>query len=263
MFSKLKIPFLPNKPATLIKLAVMLFFLALVVGVFRRFIPLFFPFSLLYGQNFIDGILSIFVDFINIVAWVLLIYGVALKITNELRTSPRVSELFTSDKTDLIEGEKEDELLKAYYRQVLSQSNISFTFSLIFSALGFIVIIFSLLRLNPSGNSQDSTTWANLVAGLIIEAVSALIFVQTNNARRTMIDFSEKIRLDRRLNEALEMIETMEDKVIQSKVKATLVLLFSGLNVEKEALKEVLMRIIESKIQEDNDSKSQSTTTNN
>lgn len=202
--------------------------------------------------------LSVLSELLQVSAWVLLLYGVASKVTQELKLSDGskvsgLSELFrpgdilTEGQSALQNDDQENALLKSYYRQVLNQSSISFAFSLIFSALGFAVIIFSLLRFEPAADSEAPTAWANLVAGLIIEAVSALIFVQTNNARKTMIDFSEKIRLDRRLDEALELIETMEDKAIQSKVKATLVLLFSGLSVEKDALKEVLMQIIEVK----------------
>ena len=60
-----------------------------------------------------------------------------------------------------------------------------------------------------------------------------------------MIEFSDKIRLDRKLTEALELIEKIKNESIQSKVKALLVLNFSGLNMKYDD-QDILKQILES-----------------
>lgn len=193
-----------------------------------------------------------------------------IKATREvLKLNDTVQE--ESIELKVIEREEEitNRILRNYYTQVLNQSGISFTYSLVFAAIGFVVIIFSIVpqdlqftnrNINqPNVNSSDNTSrleerqnykWASLISGIVIEAVSALIFVQTNNARKTMIEFSEKIRLDRRLNESLSLIDTIPNEKIQSRVKALLVLNFSGI-VMKYDDQEILQQVINTRKDED------------
>lgn len=76
-----------------------------------------------------------------------------------------------------------------YYAQILAQSRVSFWFSLIFAALGFVVIIVAgfagLVRTNFA-------TIAQFASGGIIEAVSSLFFVQSRQAQASMGQFFEK-----------------------------------------------------------------------
>jgi hypothetical protein len=72
-------------------------------------------------------------------------------------------------------------LLREYHAQGLSQSRISFWFSLVLASLGFAIIAFSIVLFTQ----QTGDTWSGagkplfaLVAGTIIDAVSALFFVQ-------------------------------------------------------------------------------------
>ena len=68
-----------------------------------------------------------------------------------------------------------------------------------------------------------------------------------------MVDFSNNLRsdknLDRNLTEALKLIENIKDENIQSKVKALLVLKFSGLEMNYKD-QEILKQIIDLKITE-------------
>ena len=98
-------------------------------------------------------------------------------------------------------------LLREYHAQGLSQSRISFWFSLVFASLGFAIIAFSIVLFTQ----QSGDTWSGagkplfaLVAGTIIDAVSALFFVQSNKARQLMTEFFDKLRTDRKLNEVAE-----------------------------------------------------------
>lgn len=129
---------------------------------------------------------------------------------------------------------------------------------MIFAAAGFLFIVYQFyIAVPPEDLSTESiegvaslaslnNNWPSIVAFGIIEAISALFFVQTNDARKTMIEFADKLRLDNKLEESLKLIETIEDKTIQSQVKALLVLNFSGLPMKYDD-QNILHRIIEGK----------------
>ena len=65
----------------------------------------------------------------------------------------------------------ETEQLAQYYAQVLSQSRISFWFSLIFASLGFLVIIIAGFM---HSHTSTGATVAQFIAGIIMDSVSAL-----------------------------------------------------------------------------------------
>ncbi|MGO6758812.1 hypothetical protein ACCS42_17185 [Rhizobium ruizarguesonis] len=116
--------------------------------------------------------------------------------------------------------------LANYYNQALSRANVSFWFSLIFAAIGFGVIIFAFV----THNSADAIgTAIKVVSGTVIDAVSALFFVQTQNAQKSMSDFFEKLRLDRLNAEAREMIGEIENEERRDQLRAQLVIKYSGI----------------------------------
>jgi Flp pilus assembly protein TadB len=82
-------------------------------------------------------------------------------------------------------------LLETYHNQGLSQSRVSFGFSLFLGLLGFSVIVYAVLT-----RSQQAATY---ISGAVTEAVSVLFFTQSNQARRLMAQFFDKLRDDRRL----------------------------------------------------------------
>jgi hypothetical protein len=132
-------------------------------------------------------------------------------------------------------------LMREYHAQGLSQSKISFWFSLIFASLGFAIIALSigLFLQRAEGNDASinssiadkvasvSKPLFTLVAGTVIDAVAALFFVQSNKARQLMVEFFDKLRVDRKLDEALSLIGKIEDPVIASRVKSIVALSFS------------------------------------
>jgi hypothetical protein len=144
--------------------------------------------------------------------------------------------------------EKQYLLLNQYYSQGLAQSSISFGFSLVSAFLGFMVIALSIIRIDANSQGSNQTAaFVSLIAGTIIDVVSALFFIETNKARKLMVDFSDKLRADQKLNESLSLIEKIPDKTIQSKVKAIMTLNFAGINIDdKEFLKELLNSSTES-----------------
>jgi hypothetical protein len=105
-------------------------------------------------------------------------------------------------------------LLETYHKQGLSQSRISFWFSLILGILGFAVIVFAVL----SKNEQAGT----YIAGAVTEAVAGLFFTQSNQSRKLMAEFFDKLRDDRRLEESLVLTEAIEDTRLKSSLQALL-----------------------------------------
>ena len=135
-------------------------------------------------------------------------------------------------------------LLEEYHAQGLSQSRVSFWLSLLFASVGFAIISMSIglfLSQTREVTIEDAIkpTFA-LVAGIIIDAVSALFFVQSNKARQLMAEFFDKLRSDRKLEEALRLIENVSDSTIASRSKSIIALKFSDITLDHPVLEELL-----------------------
>ena len=117
--------------------------------------------------------------------------------------------------------------LANYYNQALSRARISFWFSLLFASIGFGVIIFAFITHVPS---DIAGTIVKVVSGTIIDTVSGLFFVQSNNAQKSMGEFFEKLRLDRLNAEAREMIRDIENSGVRDELRSQLVLKYSGID---------------------------------
>jgi hypothetical protein len=131
-------------------------------------------------------------------------------------------------------------LFREYHAQGLAQSRVSFWFSLIFASLGFLVIITTLLAMDRSRTLMDQgTTFVSLVAGTIIDAVSALFFVQSNKARHLMTEFFDRLRTDRKFEESLQLAESIPDPAAQSRLKALLAVEFAGIEANETTLREL------------------------
>ncbi|MFQ1872996.1 TRADD-N-associated membrane domain-containing protein [Aeromonas veronii] len=102
----------------------------------------------------------------------------------------------------------EIEQLANYYSQILSQSKTSFWFSLIFASLGFATIVIAAFLYT---DANGMATVAQFIAGIIMDAVAGLFFVQSRNAQRSMGEFFDKLRKDRL---------HMESKIITEKINS-------------------------------------------
>jgi hypothetical protein len=145
-------------------------------------------------------------------------------------------------------GSQQYLLLKEYHAQGLAQSRMSFWFSLIFASIGFAVIALSIgIFLQQSRDA--SAGWLDnagkpiftLVAGTIIDAVAGLFFVQSNKSRQLMVEFFDKLRTDRKLDEALRLASSVADEKTASHLKALLSLNFADIAVDR-ALFETVIR---------------------
>jgi hypothetical protein len=99
----------------------------------------------------------------------------------------------------------------------------------------------SLLTMDKSlALTAQGKTFVGLVAGTIIDAVSALFFVQSNKARLLMTEFFDKLRTDRKFEESLQMCERVPDPDAQSRLKVLLALNFAEVSPPESIIKEVL-----------------------
>ena len=146
----------------------------------------------------------------------------------ELEFAKAAREFESVGKKEKAEGRPfETAALENYYKHALSRANISFWFSLIFASIGFGVIIFAF----ASHEASDlGGTVVKVVSGTVIDSVSALFFVQSTNAQKSMSEFFEKLRLDRLNVEAREMIGEIENRESRDQLRAQLVLKYSGID---------------------------------
>jgi hypothetical protein len=146
-------------------------------------------------------------------------------------------------------------LVQQYHAQGLQQSNISFWFSIISAALGFVVIVYgALLILSPQEMGIDATIGGGdqrssaapdvpiidrigqpilvMISGVIIDAVAALFFVQSNNSRKLMSDFFDRLRKDRKLDEALMLIRDIKRDEIAGRTQAILAINLAEIGID-------------------------------
>ena len=125
----------------------------------------------------------------------------------------------------LLESEQINQLVQ-YHANSLAQSKSSFKFSLGAATFGFAIICIGVVSVWFIDGTEAYLTVAS---GAIIDAVAALFFVQSNQARKSMTEFFDKLRLDRQFNESLRLSDSISDGRIQSMLKAQLALYFSGM----------------------------------
>ncbi|MBB3190919.1 TRADD-N-associated membrane domain-containing protein [Halomonas cerina] len=121
----------------------------------------------------------------------------------------------------------EIEQLTNYYSQILTQSKISFWFSLVFASLGFaIIVVAAFLYTDGSGTA----TVAQFVAGVIMDAVAGLFFVQSRNAQESMAEFFDKLRSDRLHMESRRLVDNVSSETAKDALRLHLSLHYAGVS---------------------------------
>ena len=69
-----------------------------------------------------------------------------------------------------------------------------------------------------------------VLAGAVVEAVSALFFAQDRQTQRIMVQFFEKLREERKLDEGLQLQREISDSGISSRLGAALAIHFVGMS---------------------------------
>jgi hypothetical protein len=145
----------------------------------------------------------------------------------------QIPETQTNNKSD----EKKFALLLQYHSQGLAQSKISFWFSLIFASIGFSIIVIAVMTVQKDISIwNQGKTFITLISGTIIDAVSALFFVQSNKARQLMTDFFDKLRADRKFEESLKLADEIPDPILKSKLKIVLSINFADVKASDNIL---------------------------
>jgi len=130
----------------------------------------------------------------------------------------------------------EVEQLANYYAQILSQSKVAFWFSLIFASLGFLVIVVAAFLYNQT--NSDSAV-AQFIAGLIMDAVAGLFFVQSKNAQQSMGEFFDKLRKDRAQVESRALCEAVETLEAKDALRVHLALYYAGVESHEGVAKSI------------------------
>lgn len=136
--------------------------------------------------------------------------------------------------------ERQFRLFQEYHDNGLEQAKYSFWFSLIFASLGFVVILIPIF--SSTNNAEDNQTIISLASGAVIEAVSALFFVQSNRARQLMIEFFDRLRADRKLDEALGLARSVPDETLRSRIFVLLSLEFVQAKPAESLLAQLLLQ---------------------
>ena len=118
-------------------------------------------------------------------------------------------------------------VLAEYSAQGLAQSQMSFWASIAFSSLGFLVIIAGVV---VAIFKKDSVSQAliPIIAGAIVEAVGGLFFTVNARTQKVMVDFFDKLREDRKLEEALTLVRGVPDPTLAGRLQVLLALQFVG-----------------------------------
>ena len=140
-------------------------------------------------------------------------------------------ETTTESKIQQIEIAKDDKLnLKtsnAYHEQGLKQAGISFNFSLVAGALGFIILLIAIFIL------RENQSYVGVVAGIIMESIATIFFKITNDTAKARTAYFDKLRDDTKHENSIELCNSIEDKQIKDKLKVKLALYFAGLDESK------------------------------
>ena len=138
-------------------------------------------------------------------------------------------------------------LAETYHSQGLSQADLSFKASMLFAVVGFGVILasiyYALTSPSPTQvgffNRYGEPVLA-VVAGTIIDAVAGLFFIQSNKSRALMSEFFDRLRADRKLDESLRLVESIERKDLADEVRVMLSLHFAEAPLTEAVLSRAL-----------------------
>jgi len=156
-------------------------------------------------------------------------------------TTEELKKSISEAAPDVSPENKQYLLLKEYHAQGLAQSKVSFWFSLVFAALGFGVIVMGLLTLQSDKEfPKQAASFITMMAGTIIDAVSALFFVQSNKARQLMSEFFDKLRVDRKLEEAMRLAKEIHNPDLRDRLQTLIALNFSEVKTAESLLSSLL-----------------------
>lgn len=154
------------------------------------------------------------------------------------------------DKPSIEQTPKHDHwaLMSEYHSRSLAQSQLSFTFAIGAAVVGFILIAVAVITVAIGGFDSAGSAGIQLVAGVVVEAVSALFFSMSNRSRALLADFFDKLRADRQFDEALRLADEIptEDPV-RSRLHAALALEYSGTKIDADRTEAILRTVLDNR----------------
>ena len=137
----------------------------------------------------------------------------------EFKKSQTEKELTLEEKGNTIRAKEN------YHTQGLKQAKIGFYFGLVGASIGLIVIICALIF------STDKM-WG-LISGIVIEAVSLLVFKISDKAIARMGEFFEKLGEDSNRIKAIDLTKGIKNDGTRDELSVKLALFLVGINEEK------------------------------
>jgi hypothetical protein len=86
-----------------------------------------------------------------------------------------------------------------------------------------------------TANLKSAEGVIGIIAGVILDAVAALFFVQSNRARALMTEYLDRLRTDRRFEEGLAIVPKIEDPKVRAEVQSKLALSLTSVVLEHPA----------------------------
>jgi hypothetical protein len=133
------------------------------------------------------------------------------------------------------------QLIRSYHTQALAQATAQFWFSVTAASIGFLVIMYTCFS---SVRFRDPyVTLLNTIPGIAIEAVAALFFRQAEDTRKRATALYDRLRLDDRQLQAINLLESIQNKELRDIVKAHWALHIAGLEAQPMDLSSYLPQI--------------------
>ncbi len=130
-----------------------------------------------------------------------------------------------------------EELISGYHRQALIQAGIQFYFSLLAAAVGFGIIIYTVLT---RATSDEFEMVLKSLPGIAISSVATLFVKQVAETRQRATELYDRLRADNKLNEAIALINSIEDVKIKSVVKAQIAMSMVGLQYDPISMNDLM-----------------------
>jgi len=119
-------------------------------------------------------------------------------------------------------------LIEDYHKQALRQASVQFWFSAFAAIVGLGFIITSLF-FSVSTNVYEKVV--GTLPGVTIDVLAVLFFKQAEQTRQRATELYDRLRLDKERDEAIKLIESIDDPKLKSMVKAQLALKIGGVDV--------------------------------
>jgi hypothetical protein len=133
--------------------------------------------------------------------------------------------------------DKQLALFIRYHEETRNYARLISTVSLLFAGIGFCVIVIAFATAQPATALTDQGRALLMAfAGVVIEAVSSLFFVQSNRARKAVAEFLDRLREDRKLDRALDLAATVPHEALRSRLQTMIALSFINRPVSDELL---------------------------